>query len=228
MAVAPALSGRTLSDIRTPPGIKARAGKLLARPLFWTALVGVAVSVAVSLAARHLRPPALRTLGSVPDFHLLDQRSLAFGTEQLRGKVWVAGFIFTRCPTVCPKLTRCMGELQAQTQGFGQRFHMVSFTVDPEGDTPSVLSEYAKKYGANQRTWSFLTGTTDDVRRTVVSGMKIAMGREGPRDNPNSIFHGTKLALIDSRMAIRGYYECENDAEKQQLVSDIAHLVHGE
>src|SRR5262245_10494853 len=108
MAVAPALSGRTLSDIRTPPGIKARATQLLARPLFWTALAAVAASVAVALAAKRLRPPALRALGSVPDFHLLDQRSAAFGTEQLRGKVWVAGFIFTRCPSVCPKLTRCM------------------------------------------------------------------------------------------------------------------------
>lgn len=159
-------------------------------------------------------------LAPVPEFRLVDQGGEPFGLAELRGKVWVASFVFTTCPTVCPLLTTKMGNLQRRLEG-REGLHFVSFTVDPERDTPDVLTRYAERHGADLRTWTFLTGETDAVRRAVVDGMRVAMGE---RQADGDILHGTHFVLVDAEGRIRGYYRSEREG-MDALARDIERLL---
>lgn len=146
----------------------------------------------------------------LPAFELTTADSKPFSRETLLGRVWVANFIFTTCPTVCPKLTKRMGEIQAQTRDLGEALQLVSFTVDPENDTPEVLARYARENGATSR-WTFVTGPLDRIEAAVMKGFKIAMGKADSGGGLMTIFHGEKLVLVDAKGAIRGYYSADDD-----------------
>ncbi len=205
---------------RPPPPFLAR---VVFSPAFWVlALVGV---IAVP-AARHLSrgnevPPPV--LGTLPPFTLTSQAGEPFGADTLRGRVWVANFIFTRCPTICPPFTRKMAKLQERARPLGN-VHLVSFSVDPGYDTPEVLTEYAALHGADPSRWTFLTGDEKVIRSTVVDGLKVMLGREGPADDLNSIFHGTHFVLVDAELQIRGYYASDDDEAIERMVKDLRAL----
>ncbi|HEY2614678.1 MAG TPA: SCO family protein, partial [Chthoniobacterales bacterium] len=114
--------------------------------LFWLRQVQV----------EHLRHRELGSYGVVPNFELVNQAGQPYGSAQLAGKIWIADFIFTTCPGPCPIISTRMSELQKPLQKTDVR--LVSFTVDPETDTPEVLSSYAEKLHAESARWNFLTG----------------------------------------------------------------------
>src|SRR2546427_7051085 len=116
---------------------------LVGKPVFWVIAMAVIFAAPIVRSVRAKLPPALPALGVIEDFTLTDQFGQPFGSAQLRGKVWVADFIFTRCPTVCPLLTERMGKVQHRARNLGTAFQLVSFTVDPEWDTPERLAVYA-------------------------------------------------------------------------------------
>jgi protein SCO1 len=207
-------------------GIQRRVAALVASPVFWVLVLGVIFVVpigrSIALARDLPKPPAMRL--PLPEFELTDQRGDRFGLSNLRGKIWVANFIFTSCPTVCPKLTRRMAEVQNRGKNLGDHFHLVSFTVDPENDTPERLLAYSQSFKINQRRWSFLTGPLDQIESTVVGGFKIAMGKEDQGAGIFSIFHGERLVLVDENGAIRGFYEA-NDEDIDKLMRDIGILI---
>jgi protein SCO1/2 len=121
-------------------------------------------------------PPPI--LGALPHFTLTDHNGRPFGSEQLHGKVWVANFIFTRCPTICPAFTAKMVQVQKKSGSFGPNWHLVSFSVDPDYDNPARLRAFAQRHRANLDNWSFLTGELETIRTVVVDNFKIAMGRD--------------------------------------------------
>jgi protein SCO1/2 len=171
--------------------------------------------------------------GEVPPFELVDQSGAVFSSKQLEGKVWAVGFIFTRCPSICPVLTALMKEVETKSRDQGPDFRLVSFSVDPTYDTPPVLSAYAAKHGANLERWSFLTGEPGRVEKTVVEGLKISMGRTEVAEevvDVDAVFHGTKALLIDQKMQIRGYYSLEDRggfgklSAVDQLVADAKRI----
>jgi protein SCO1/2 len=171
-------------------------------------------------------PPALPDLGRVPLFHLTDQRGAPFAESKLGGRVWVANFIFTRCPDVCPLFTEKMAKVGEQLADYGN-VHLVSFSVDPEYDTPERLAEYARAHHAESRRWAFLTGKAEDLQRTVVDGFKISLTREGKPDagaSFNRIVHGVHFVLVDQQGVIRGYYDSNDPARVQALVRDARRL----
>ncbi|HSN97211.1 MAG TPA: SCO family protein, partial [Candidatus Nanopelagicales bacterium] len=186
----------------------------------WIAVLCLAVAIPVGLWLRRpvLSQPDVRI--PLPAFQLTDHRGQGFGLEQLRGKVWVADFVFTTCPTVCPKLTRRMVELQEKTQGHGDALHLVTFTVDPENDTPEVLARYAAENGAAPGRWTFLTGKLGDIETTVVKGFKVAMGKTDEGGGIMSIFHGERLVLVDRDGTIRGYYQADDEG-MARLLGDL-------
>jgi protein SCO1/2 len=198
---------------------------LVGRPAFWAVVLGLAFLLPLGRALGKSTPkgPALRM--PLPAFQLTDERRQPFSLETLRGKVWVADFIFTSCPTACPKLTKRMFELQHRTRNLGDAFHLVSFTVDPENDTPERLAAYAASVNARPNRWSFVTGPLGTIETTVVHGFKLAMGKEDNGDGIFTIFHGERLVLVDREGAIRGYYEA-NDEGMDQLVRDVGVLVN--
>lgn len=162
----------------------------------------------------------LPVFATLADFTLTDQADAPFPAEKLRGHVWIANFIFTRCPTICPLFTEKMARLTGKTNS-AVRF--VSFSVDPEYDTPTVLAAYAKDHHAN---WTFLTGPIDEIKRTVVDGMKISVERNPNATDPgSSIFHGTHFVLVDAALRVRGYYGSSDEAEIARLIEDSDRLV---
>ncbi|MEO7032684.1 MAG: SCO family protein [Polyangiaceae bacterium] len=178
----------------------------------------------LSAACQHTAAP-LPNLGQVGEFALVDQQARAVSAASLRGKVWVAAFFFTRCPTICPRITRRMRALQVATSHGTPPLSLVSFSVDPDNDTPPVLLEYAKRYEANLQTWSFLTGDLAVVKRTVVDGFKLALdGKPDSKAENGGIIHGSHLVLVDKALAIRGYYRTDDDDDMKRLVDDAKRL----
>jgi len=142
-------------------------------------------------------------LGTVPAFTLTERSGKPLGTADLAGHVWVADFIFTRCPDVCPALTARMALLQESLTAPPDPVRFVSFTVDPTHDTPQVLAEYAGRMGARD-SWFFVTGPRDTIAGLLKDGFKVAFADDGPPATP--ITHSDRLVLVDRQLRIRGYY----------------------
>jgi len=202
--------------------------RLFGSPLLLVAVAALifgAVTVASLLRKSATQPPPV--LGTLPPFELADQSGAAFGSEQLQGNVWIANFIFTRCPTVCPLFSQRMAGVQKQTRQLGMSLRLVSFSVDPDYDTPEVLEEYAKKFSANPYRWKFLTGAPEQVRATVRDGLKISMENQGMSgDDVPDIIHGTHFVLIDQSLRIRGYYASDDPKEVDRMVREAALLIN--
>lgn len=195
--------------------------RLVGRPLFWATLVlGLAgVSIARAVVASRRLPPPIPVLATVPGFSLVGEDGRPFGAARLRGRVWIANFIYTRCPTICPAFTRKMFDIQHRARNLGDAFHLVSFTADPDYDTPERLAAYARQHRASPRMWTFVTGRIDDVKKTVVEGLRVSMGREGSGGDFASIFHGTHFVVVDARMRVRAYV----DSSRADAVDRVLH-----
>jgi len=170
----------------------------------------------------------LPDLGGVPPFAMADQAGKPFTNETVRGKPWAAAFVFTRCPSVCPRVTKVMREVQVRAKDAKVDLRLVSFSVDPDNDTPEVLRRYATEYGADLATWSFVTGDSKSVRETAEKGFKIAVeGSPDPSKADFGLTHGTQLVLVDPEMRIRGYYTTADEQARQNLVNDARGLAAG-
>jgi protein SCO1/2 len=177
------------------------------------------------LAACQRASEPLPTLGRVGAFALVDQNGKPTTADTLRGKVWIAAFFFTHCPTICPRITRRMRALQVEAKTRLPQLELVSFSVDPENDTPPVLLAYANRYSAELRNWSFLTGDLAVVKATVVDGFKLALdGKPDPGADNGGIIHGSHLVLVDRQLAIRGYYRTDDDADMSRLLQDAGRI----
>src|SRR5687768_15432510 len=212
------------SDAAT--GVQGRLAALVTRPLFWVMVVLIGVSVPILNQMRRPVPAPLPVLGTLPDFRLVDQQGQAFGGAELRGYVWVAGFIFTRCPTICPAITARMAKVQHRARGIEPSFRLVSFSVDPAHDTPARLDEFARRYRASPRMWKMLTGPLDTMKATVEEGLKIAMGNPQGETDFASLFHGTHFVLVDQQLRIRGYYDSNAADVEDRLLHDAAMLIN--
>lgn len=199
----------------------------VARPLPWIAAILLLAAWPIVWTLRARVPPPPPVLGSVPAFALTDQAGRPFGSADLAGRVWVASFIFTRCSTVCPAITRQMARLQERTRGLDPALELVSFSVDPGHDTPARLDAYARRHHANPRRWRFLTGSSEAVRATVERGLRVSMGGDvADAPSPADISHGTHLVLVDGAARIRGYYDPAEPGALDRLVRDAALLVN--
>jgi protein SCO1 len=216
----------------TTPGWPGRFGalvtRLVGRPSFWALLTATlfAWPVAWSLSVRLPPPPPL--LAAVPPFRLVDQGGQPFGSADLAGRVWVASFVFTRCQTTCPALTRVVTRVQDRTRALEPAFHLVTFSVDPDYDTPGRLADYARTAHASPRMWTFLTGPSDEVRATVERGLRVGFGGASDGASPPGSLHGTSLVLVDGRGRVRGYYDPEAPDVVERLVRDVGLLVNRE
>jgi protein SCO1/2 len=154
----------------------------------------------------------------VSDFSLTDQNGAPLALSDLQGKIWVADFIFTNCVTICPLMTEEMAKLQKQFASEDVTF--VSFSVDPERDTPEVLSHYAARYGVVHDRWVFLTGEKTTIYQLARESFNLAAGHQG-----SEILHSTRFVLVDRQGQVRGYYDSRNRAHLQQLRQDTKALL---
>lgn len=180
-------------------------------------------------SATDAAPPSesgpLPVLGQVPDFSLTNQAGAPFGSKELRGKPYLAAFMFTRCPSVCPRLTERMAEIAARIDAAGEALEFVSISVDPEYDTPPVLTEFAKKHGALRPNWALLTGDSEAIRKTAESGFKIGVSGAYDASKPDmGITHGSHLILVDAAGRIRGFYRSFDDDTVTQVLGGLERL----
>jgi protein SCO1/2 len=219
-----------MSDVSTPAPFRSALSELLSLKLFWAVIIlsvitAVAMRSLVPSDAPSIDPASLPDHGVLPEFSFVDQTGASFSTESLRGKAAIAGFIFTRCPTVCPVVSMKMQRLAEQTARADQLMYL-SFSVDPEYDSPDVLREFAAKFDANPAQWKFLTGDPADIRAAVEGSLKVAMDRQGTFDDgAPDIVHGTHLVLLDGNLHIRGYYDYTDPKRLVQLLLDAAALL---
>lgn len=150
---------------------------------------------------------------NVPNFTLIDQDARPLGKEQLSGHPWVADFIYTTCATQCPLMSLKMQSLQRDLPA---DMKLVSFSVDPQHDTPPVLADYAMRYNAQHGRWFFLTGQANLVYQ-VISEMKIGVI---PAQTGNPIQHDVHFILVDQLGRVRGAYDSDVPAQIDQLVID--------
>ncbi len=151
--------------------------------------------------------PALRleSLGTVPEFSLRDQTDVPVTRAALDGKLWVADFMFTSCPDICPTLSARLSSVAAKYR-HEPDLRFVSFSVDPVTDTPHVLSRYAARFDAVHPTWLFLTGETTEMKAVVVGGLKQLMERApASGTTPETVLHGSRFVLVDATATIRAY-----------------------
>ena len=158
---------------------------------------------------------ALPVLFELPPFSLVERSGRPFTREDLRGRVSVADFVFTRCAGVCPAMTGRMARLRAALPA---DVRLVSFTVDPDHDTPAVLRRYAEPLNAGQQ-WLFVTGGRTELHRLATEGFKLA-AMETPDDRAaeeGPFLHSSKFALLDGQARVRGYYDSDDAAQLEAL-----------
>lgn len=164
---------------------------------------------------------AINNYGSVPAFRLTNQDGQPFGSIDLAGKIWIADFIYTTCPGPCPMISSRMSEMQKPLEKTD--VHFVSFTVDPEKDTPQMLREYASRLQAEPGRWDFLTGPKLAIYDLSRHGFKLAAAEhDGENGEP---LHSTRMILVDRHEQIRGYYDATEADAITRLLADTNHLL---
>lgn len=202
------------------------AARLTGSRWFWSLAVFALFALPLVRSIGRQLPPPPPVYGQLPDFRLVDQDGQPFGLPDLKGRVWVANFIFTSCGEVCPRLSHRMAELQARLRNVGDAARLVSFTVDPARDTPAVLREYSLRYHARHDFWKFLTGSLTDLEQTVVDGFKVAVERTAVGETGFfDIVHGERFVLVDQEGRIRGYFGADDDG-LQELLNQLGLLAN--
>ena len=151
--------------------------------------------------------PLPAPIRDAPTFELTDQNGSTFSSQMLTGKTYIASFIFTNCPTICPTLTTNMAKVAAETQG--ENISFVSFSIDPETDTPTVLKKWSSQWEVDQSRWHLLTGEISAIEEVAFGYMQ---GIHRPEDKALPLSHSTRFVIVDKNGKIRAMPESNADA----------------
>lgn len=156
-------------------------------------------------------------------FSYTDQNGKSFGLSDLKGKVWVADFIFTSCKTVCPPITANMTRLQKMLKDEGvKNVEFVSFSVDPTVDTPSKMKEFMSRYEMDQSKWHFLTGyTQEEIEKFGKKNFKTLIDKP---QNSDQVIHGTRFYLIDQSGTVVKSYSGLQNTPYEEIIGDIKRI----
>lgn len=191
------------------------------------------LALLLCLAACNSQPKTLPILGQkkieggdtlyhqISDFEFVNQDSLSITQEWVEGNIYVTDFFFTSCPTICPKMSQQMLRLQERFAD-QPKVKLISHSIDPYYDSPSILSKYADKLGVNTDKWQLLTGEfseinaiSDEYLVSVVKDSTVAGG----------YIHGGHFILVDEKRRIRGYYDGTQESQVDNLMDDIEVLL---
>jgi len=193
--------------------------------LVWGGLA-IALAAAIAAGAFNSRVPVRDDDATrIPEFSLTERSGRTISRADLEGSWWVADFIFTRCTGVCPLLTARMAELAQRLPDV----RLVSFSVDPDYDTPSVLSRYAEgavPQGGAPEQWLFLTGPRETLHGLIGSGFHLSVSAAAPSPAAEGelVTHSDRLVLVDPDGYIRGYYHGTEEDAATKIASDLADL----
>ncbi|MGI8316430.1 SCO family protein [Halobacillus mangrovi] len=155
----------------------------------------------------------------VQPFNFTTQDQNQLSKEDLKGEWWVANTIFTSCETVCPPMTRNMSILQDKLEKEELDVQLVSFSIDPETDTPSKLKEYGGKFGADYSNWTFLTGYDfQTIKEFSIKSFKSLVDEIPDSDQ---YMHGTSFFLVNPEGEAIKKYKGTSEEEMQKIVEDL-------
>ncbi len=154
----------------------------------------------------------------VPDFSFINQDGGDISGSVLDDKITVVDFFFTTCPSICPIMSDELARVQNSFSA-SEDIQILSITVDPENDTPEILSAYANEYKANTAQWQFLTGEKEDIYRTARCGFLLPV--EDGDGSAEDFIHSDRFVLVDKNKRIRGYYEGTSREEVDRLIMEI-------
>lgn len=171
------------------------------------AMIGVAVVALMAGCRKDTAAPQPEIHGTLPTFTLVDQAGSPFSSSSLAGKTWVVNTFFTSCRSICPPM---MASLKRLAERLPASVPIVSISIDPDNDTPDVLTRYASDHGIDGTRWRLLTGDYPAIRALVVDGFRTALGT--PPENRTAgddIEHSGKLMLIDGEGRLRGWFSSD-------------------
>ena len=176
--------------------------------------------------ARDFTPRWSPVLHRVQSFHLIDQQGRPFSDKDLDGKIHVASFIFTSCPSVCPTLIQRLKPVQEALRN-DKDVVMVSYSVTPLTDTPEVLAQFGQRRGIDPDRWHLATGDLNEVKGVLHNSYfaddpRPTDGNDG--QTPSRLLHTEKVILVDGNRHLRGIYNGTHAFEMERLLEDIAAL----
>lgn len=198
------------------PTASTKSQKLITRAL-WSLLLLAMVGVLVGkfiVPKFHTAAPPPDVYGPASAFYLIDENGSAFSSEVLKNKPYIANFMFTKCAGICPRMNAAIAKVQ---QDLPADMQTVSFTVDPQNDTPGVLKQYASTFHADAARWHFITGDEAKLKE-VAAGLKVSS-----LDWPAG--HSDRVILVDAGGQIRGWYRSTEPESMLKLVTDAAAVV---
>jgi len=158
------------------------------------------------------------TYRTIPAFRFLNQDSLPVTEKDFNGKIYVADFFFTSCPTICPTMHRNLLKVYSKYLN-NPEVKFASHTIDMKYDTPSRMKAYATKLGIKGTQWEFLWGTRDAVYAIAERNYLVSVGEDGKA--AGGFVHQGYLVLVDKDKRIRGAYDGTEDEQVQQLMHDM-------
>jgi protein SCO1/2 len=159
----------------------------------------------------------------VQEFTNTNQNGEKVSLSDLKGKVWLANFIFTNCTTVCPPMTRNMSDLQDELNEEGvENYEIVSFSVDPSRDTPEALKKYISHYEADESNWNLLTGYTEDEIRTFAEESFQTLAVPDPKSD--QFMHGTSFFLVNQEGTVVKSYDGNTEVPFDEIIQDVKQL----
>lgn len=215
--------------MKTPSRDESNTPRCPPRSLLWAGLglllaLLTGILLFAGVQSRGAARAPLPVYGPVGNFTLTNQDGAAVSLGDLRGHVWVADLIFTRCPGPCLRMSRQMKELQQALPDASQA-RLLSLTTDPDFDHPPVLKAYAQRFGADPRRWMFLTGTKKQIANLAVDSLKLTAIEKATADrqSPEDLFvHSTLLVLVDRQARLRGFFETGGDGvDSGQVIARV-------
>ena len=211
----------TATVVATQPLTRRKSHVAILVLILFPIVIGAGMLWLRHVEVQRLESRQIQNYGSVPPFQFTNQDGKPFGSSDLAGKIWNADFIYSTCPGPCPMISTRMSEMQRPLEKTD--VHFISFTVDPDKDTPERLREYAGQLHAAPGRWDFLTGPKSEIYNLSLNGFKLAAAARSS-ENPEPL-HSTRMILVDRHGQIRGYYDATTADAITKLLADTNHLL---
>ena len=195
--------------------------------IVWGGLFAIALAITMAFVASK-KKPKLPVLHKVPEFALTNQFGKKLTLSDLRGDIWLADIIFTRCAGPCPRITRQFADIQSKLSA-NQPVKLVTLTADPAFDSAEVLKKYGERFGADNQRWVFLTGPKKDIYQLAMDGLMLAVQEKSPQEQTSIddlFIHSTIFVLVDKAGSVRAFYESDEPGTQDKILGDIAKLLH--
>lgn len=160
---------------------------------------------------------------TIPDFSFVNQDSSIITNKTYEGKIYVADFFFTTCPTICPVMKKQMLRVYEKYKE-NPKVGILSHTIDPRHDSVKVLKEYATQLGINGKMWNFVTGEKSKIYEIGEKSYYVTAGEDSTA--AGGIIHSGAFILVDTKRRVRGVYDGTKETDVTKLMKDMEVLLN--